>query len=375
MKQTRIVPGIITSPFLLKAGVPPLSNLIDVMCSLSNEVYVITGGAGSAIKKIDKAYIYLIKLNKNKFFALKYLIANIKISYKICLLKSVNVWFFYLGERPLLIPIFISKLLGKKAIIICSSSLTEDINMGRQNKLNIMNIVDMITRSLAFKIIISSANLIDSKSIKKYPDKFLIISEHFIDTNEFKITIPFNERDNLIGYIGRFSEEKGILNFVNAISKLAKKEENISFLIGGQGDLQENIKEMVEEYNLKRKIEFAGWIPHEILPTYLNRLKLLVVPSYTETGPLIMLEAMACGTPVLITRVGLAPEIIKDGETGFILKNNSAKNIEDAVINSLNNLDLEKIADRASFYIKQNFTHRKVVERYKPLISSLEDEI
>jgi glycosyltransferase involved in cell wall biosynthesis len=70
-------------------------------------------------------------------------------------------------------------------------------------------------------------------------------------------------------------------------------------------------------------IDLPGWISHDDLPNYLNRFWLLVLPSYTERFPGIMLEAMSCGTPVLATPVGVIPDVIIGEKTGFIMENST----------------------------------------------------
>ena len=87
--------------------------------------------------------------------------------------------------------------------------------------------------------------------------------------------------------------------------------------------------------NLNNKVELTGWIPHDELPDYSNMLKLIVLPSYTEGLPNIMLEVMACGTPVLATPVGAIPDVINDGENRFLMENNSQECIAENVITSI----------------------------------------
>lgn len=92
-------------------------------------------------------------------------------------------------------------------------------------------------------------------------------------------------------------------------------------LIGGDGELKESIAASLQEQGVTARVELPGWISHDDLPRYLNQLRLLVLPSYTEGLPNIMLEAMACGTPVLATPVGAIPDVIIDGRTGFVMDN------------------------------------------------------
>jgi glycosyltransferase involved in cell wall biosynthesis len=84
-----------------------------------------------------------------------------------------------------------------------------------------------------------------------------------------------------------------------------------------------------------------------------------------------MLEAMACGTPILASPVGAIPDLIKDGETGFIMADNSPECIARNIIRALNHPYLEKIADNGRALVEKEFTFEKAVERYRELLNSL----
>ena len=84
-----------------------------------------------------------------------------------------------------------------------------------------------------------------------------------------------------------------------------------------------------------------------------------------------MLEAMACGTPVLATPVGAIPDVIKDEETGFIMKDNSPECIARNVIRALNHSNLEQVAQNARALVEKEFTFEKAVERYREILSKL----
>jgi len=82
-----------------------------------------------------------------------------------------------------------------------------------------------------------------------------------------------------------------------------------------------------------------------------------------------MLEAMACGAVVLATPVGGIPDIIRDGETGFIMEDNSAECIARSIVRVLDNEDLEQVAGNARALVEKEYTYEAAVEKYGSLLS------
>ena len=113
------------------------------------------------------------------------------------------------------------------------------------------------------------------------------------------------------------------------------------------------------------------WIPHDKLPDFLNELKLVVLPSYTEGLPNLMIEAMACGTLVLATPVGAIPDVINDGETGFIMENNSPECIAENAIRALEHPNLEEVVKNARELVEREFMYDAAVERYKKILENI----
>jgi glycosyltransferase involved in cell wall biosynthesis len=213
--------------------------------------------------------------------------------------------------------------------------------------------------------------LTEQWDLKAYSNKISIAPKHFLDFDTFKLTKNLAIRDNLIGYVGRFSNEKGIINFVESIPYILKRRTDVHFLLIGDGVLKNEIEQYVQKHNLTEKVEIKKWVQHNELPFYLNSLKLVVIPSYTEGLPNLMLEAMACGTPVVATSVGSIPDFVKNSETGFIMENNSPDCIAKSIINALEESDLNRVSERARIVIEQSFTFEKAVDRYENIIKNI----
>ena len=92
----------------------------------------------------------------------------------------------------------------------------------------LFNIISKISCLFSNKIIVYSASLIKSLNLVKYKKKIIIAPRHFIDFNLFKLTKPFNQRKNLVGYIGRFSKEKAVENFIKSIPIISEKNDDVN---------------------------------------------------------------------------------------------------------------------------------------------------
>ena len=360
-----------------------ISQLVALLAPLVQEIIVITGNLRASLPYDDVRIInvkapIVRKVQESAFSkTLRFLLAQFTLSSQVIRQsKKVDIIALYLSAGLLLLPLFLARLLGKKVVIVTTGSGSQSLramypNSSGRTYSAVVRLIEHLDYSLANKIVVYSPALVNDLGLEKYKNKISIAHKHFIDFDKFKLEKPLNERCNVVGYIGRLSEEKGILNFMEAILKVLDLKGNIRFLIGGAGQLRGKVEQHLCDQNLGDKAKFVGWIPHDELPEYLNDLKLVVLPSYTEGLPNIMLEAMACGTPVLATPVGAIPDIIKDGKTGFIMENNSPQCIAANIIRALNHRDLEQITQNARTLVQREFTYEKVVERYKEILYSL----
>jgi glycosyltransferase involved in cell wall biosynthesis len=89
-------------------------------------------------------------------------------------------------------------------------------------------------------------------------------------------------------------------------------------MVGG-GPKKEDLSDKVIKMNLEDEIIFTGMVEHQEIHEYYQAADIFVLPSYTEGLPISILEAMACGLPVVATNVGGIPEVITDGLNGFLV--------------------------------------------------------
>ncbi len=269
----------------------------------------------------------------------------------------------YLGNFSF-IPLFFAKITGKKVILLLGGNNEKEMELKKypQIVLKFSNFLRTINLTLSNKIIVFTPNLIEFWGLKRYEKKIFIIHRHYVDNNKFYLQNDVDKRNNLIGYIGRFSQEKGCLNYLESVSMLKNLDAN--FLIAGDGELYEEIINIIKQKEIKN-LKLLDWIPNNELPIHLNKLKLLVLPSFSEGLPTIILESMGCGTPVLATAVGSIPDIIDDEFNGFIIKENSPETIKNRIEYIFDNINLGEVSLNATSTIKNEFSYKKILMKWE----------
>lgn len=366
--------GLITSPIGV-SNRKQLSNLLNIISAISKNICFITGNAGSNIfENNTRIHTFSIKytIKSNLFLkVISYIVMQIKLSCKFIYLSGkAKTWIFFHGSGTLLLPVFTAKLLRKRIILMLPGS-SKALKYANDPFYKVVKILELINLSLANEIIVYSNLLIKEWCLERYRRKIKIAHEHFIDFSVFCDMCNYQERQNLVGYVGRLSEEKGILNLIKAIPEIIKRNSNIKFLIIGDGKLRSKIESYLIENNIINYVIFCGWVPHDDLPMYLNKMKLMILPSYSEGLPNVVIEAMACGTPVIATPVGAIPDVIEHYKTGFIIRNNSPSYIAECVINALEYPYIEQIINNANNYVKREFSYRNSVLIFEKIIGNV----
>ncbi len=118
-------------------------------------------------------------------------------------------------------------------------------------------------------------------------------------------------------FAGNFNIEKGLSILINAFAQIANKFPKSCLVVVGSGPLEKEIFDLVDALNLRERIYFKGRVDHSEVPSFLAAADFLCLPSLREGCPNIVLEALSTGTPVLSSRVGAVPEMLKSNENNF----------------------------------------------------------
>ncbi|MFC2069606.1 glycosyltransferase [Chloroflexota bacterium] len=187
--------------------------------------------------------------------------------------------------------------------------------------------------------------------------------ERFKPLKDNEKKVQTNLPDTYILCLSRIDTNKGHDLLLNAFDIVRKEVPNMHLVIGGgspdprQSEIEvlNIIRSIVQEKNLGDQVYISGYIPDELLVASFQQAELFVLPSIFEPFGMTALEAMACGTPVVASKLGGIREVISSGEDGILIDPTNAEEFADAMINLLKDRDL--VADMGKKAYKSVYKH------------------
>ena len=166
----------------------------------------------------------------------------------------------------------------------------------------------------------------------------------------------------------RLIKRKGQDILIKAVAKL--KEENIIYNVNliGNGDEATEYQNLTEKLNIENQILFSGYIEREKMLQEYQKADIFVLPSYNEGMSNALLEAMACGLPVVVTDVGGTKELVEDGGNGYVFNTGDEKKLHEILKNIYNNKDRLKELGENSRIKAKNLSWNKIVNTYIKLL-------
>lgn len=175
-------------------------------------------------------------------------------------------------------------------------------------------------------------------------------------------------------FMGSLVARKGLRYLVEAAKVVVKQQANVKFLIVGSGPLRREIEDSVASESLSGNFVFYGNIPENQLSAAYNASDVFVLPSVQEGQGIVLLEAQACGKPVVAFGVGGAKEAVKANESGFLLELGDTEGLADMVLRLLGDAALrQKMGSVGRRFVTENYTWDLCAQRmfsiYKEALS------
>lgn len=172
---------------------------------------------------------------------------------------------------------------------------------------------------------IAVSKFIQSKLIEQgYPQEKII--QHYIGVDTVKFSpMAHKSPRRYVLCVGRHTEKKGIDTLLRAFAQITDKHPDVILLQVGQGELTTKLHALAKQLGIDRQVSFLGAQPHEKVLQLMQQAEIFALPSQVaqsgecEGLPIVILEASACGVPVVSTYHSGIPEAVIDGETGFLV--------------------------------------------------------
>lgn len=261
----------------------------------------------------------------------------------------------------------VSKLMHKPLFITAHGM---DINNFENSR--IFNYFIASSLNSSFKSIAVSEDLAKKMELMVKDKNKVFVLRNAVDTGRFNPTrnksirneFDIKDEDILILFVGYLDEFKGIFELVNAFKVINSENNNVKLMMVGTGPKLQDLLNILTKMSINCEVIFTGRVEPQKIHKYYQAADIFVLPSYTEGLPVSVLEAMACGLPVVATNVGGIPEIITDGLNGFLVPSKNEKELIKKLIVLINNEKLrEQFTNNSLKKIKGEFTNKRKISK------------
>jgi len=246
------------------------------------------------------------------------------------------------------------------------------------------NSVAKIYNSTALKVVLGQAEKIvitqpgylqSSSHLKHYQDKVEVIPTG-VDLEKFKPKA--GKEENTIFFLSlldEFHEYKGLKYLLKALLSVKEVFPSVKLIIGGRGALVGHYQDLVSSWGLEAQVEFAGFIPPEEIAEYFSKANVFALPSISslqEGFGIVALEALACQTPVVTTKiVGVASDLEKF-KAGLIVPSRDPQKLGEAIIEVLGDQKLQKaMGVRGRKLVEEKYTWQSVALKMEKLYNTI----
>ncbi|MBI3816623.1 glycosyltransferase [Candidatus Peregrinibacteria bacterium] len=197
-------------------------------------------------------------------------------------------------------------------------------------------------------------------------EKIAIVPSFYLDVKLLAAESPRERRYDVVT-CARLVENKGLCELLTAIASISE----VSLLIIGDGPLRPTLEGRAKALGIATRVTFAGWLPsREDVVSALRSARVFVMNSKSEGGPRSALEAMACGLPVIATRVGVMPEVLVDGVNG-IFTDGSPDDLRTKIVHLLEHETVRHQLGTEAKKILDRFERQRLIRDYADFLKNL----
>jgi glycosyltransferase involved in cell wall biosynthesis len=232
----------------------------------------------------------------------------------------------------------------------------------------------------SFDMVVGVSNEIVAELAKHLPPHKILRIGNGIDIQKYRRPVSRDEAKrrlhignrHVIGFVGRLSPEKGIGYLLRAASNLIKEGLDVCTVIVGDGEQAGALKEEARVLQIADRVIFTG--NRNDTPMLYAAMDVFVLPSLQEAFPMVLLEAMACGVPVIATRVGDVAEIIEPDTTGMLVETKDDIALQNAIKKMLTYpVEAERMSAAARMKVEQCFSSAAMAKQYHFLYQRVTD--
>jgi glycosyltransferase involved in cell wall biosynthesis len=236
-----------------------------------------------------------------------------------------------------------------------------------------------VLRRMSRTVCVSEAMAVKVRRAGVLPERVAVIC-NAIDPKPFDRPDP-TDREKLLGLfaeppayvvgaVGRLSPEKGFDQFIEAAACVARQKQGVGFVLFGEGPLRKALTRQIAERGLGRRFVLGGFRPD--VNRFLPYFDVAVLSSHTEGLPVVVLEALAAGVPVVATAVGGTPEVIEEGVQGYLVPPGDPTSLADRILRLLDSDSIRRtMGERGRQRVREKFSFAEMATRYQQLFDRL----
>lgn len=207
-------------------------------------------------------------------------------------------------------------------------------------------------------------------------NKFHPISEE--QSNRYRRDLGIDPDAKVIVFVGRLIIEKGVMDLLRAFKIITERENDVTLLLVGGGNIMAQVKYYVESNNLCSKVKIFGIVHHNMIPTLLQISDIFVLPSYNETYGRTIIEAMACGKPIVGTLIPAFEDLYNNIKSVILVPPKNPVALAEGINSLLCDKTRMKLLGKENLKIAERHNHeiwsKKIINSFNSVIINTTQE-